>query len=367
MTNSQKEFLHLFGWDDIFEKQAKSFSTESLVPGRVIIEERNLYRIQTDLEQSVWASISGKMMFEAKGRIEYPAVGDWVLVEIGSPNDRGVIHQIVPRKNIIHRKEIGSGADKQILSVNVDFIFITTSANEDLNYRRIERYLTIVRESGAQPIILVTKADLVLDSIHEIILELQDYFPGIAVYTLSKNNFESATFLTEYLKPGKTSIFIGSSGVGKSTIVNFLSGEEIIKTAEIRENDGKGRHTTTSRHLYVSRYGGLIIDTPGMRELQMGDHVEGLSKQFSEIDILISKCRFSDCKHETEPGCAIKEALDDGSLSEERWRSYQKLEAEIRHNLRKQDRFLASEERKLWKKRSIEARNFIKAKKGRAI
>ncbi|OFZ31294.1 MAG: ribosome small subunit-dependent GTPase A [Bdellovibrionales bacterium RIFCSPHIGHO2_01_FULL_40_29] len=364
MLSSEKEFLFLFGWDDFFESQIPDLVSSSLFPARVICEERNLYRLQAGLNQIFWASVSGKMQFNAVSRVDYPAVGDWVMVEFPSQSDRGVIHQVLERKTIIHRKQVGSSADMQILSTNVDYAFITTSVNTDLNYRRIERYLAVARDAGSVPVILLTKADACLEDIDDVRADVQKEFPGVEIHALSKNDFEKAEFLAEYLKIGTTSIFIGSSGVGKSTLVNFLIGNEQIKTQDVRESDGKGRHTTTSRNLYVSRYGGLIIDTPGMRELQLSDHADGVRTQFSDIEDLIQSCRFSDCKHQTEPGCAIKEAIADGSLADDRWRSYQKLEAEVRHGMRKQDKVLAAEDRKIWKKRSIEAKKIGRSKKG---
>lgn len=364
MLNSQKEFLSLFGWDGFFESQNAILVSQNLVPARVICEERNLYRIQLDIDKVLWASVSGKLQFNAVTRADYPAVGDWVLVEAADQSDRAVIHHICPRKTVIQRKQVGSSADIQILSANVDYVFVTTSANDDLNYRRIERYLAVAWESGATPIILLTKADICADEVLAIATNVRKEFPGIEVYTLSNTEFENAEFLSYYLKEGKTSVVVGSSGVGKSTLVNFLIGQEQIKTQDVREADGKGRHTTTSRSLYVSRYGGLIIDTPGMRELQLADHAEGVSLQFADIENLIAGCRFTDCQHRTEPGCKIIEALDDESLSEDRWKSYQKLAAEVRHGLRKQNRALAAEDRKLWKKMSITARNKGFAKKG---
>jgi ribosome biogenesis GTPase len=286
------------------------------------------------------------------------------MMELPDQSDRGVIHQICPRKSIIQRKQVGSSADMQILSTNVDYVFVTTSINEDLNYRRIERYLAVAWESGSVPVILLTKADICPEKILDLVSDVQREFPGVPVHTLSKNDFARADFLAEYLKKGKTSVFIGSSGVGKSTLVNFLIGHEQIKTQDVRESDGKGRHTTTSRSLYVNCYGGLIIDTPGMRELQLSDHAEGVRTQFSDIEDIIKKCRYSDCQHQTEPDCAIKEALFDESISEVRWKSYQKLEAEVRHGMRKQDKALTAEDRKIWKKMSISARNKGRSRKG---
>ncbi len=363
MLSVQKEFLFLFGWDDFFESHRANLVSSSLIPARVIVEERHLYRVQIGLDQVIWAAISGKMKSEANRRVDYPAVGDWVLIERPDRADRGIIHHILPRKTILHRKQIGSSSDAQILSTNVDYVFITTSVNEDLNYRRTERYLSIVREAGSSPVILLTKADIASD-INEVIRGIEQEFPGIPVYAICQDEFSSSEILSLYFKKGTTSVFIGSSGVGKSTLVNFLIGHPQAKTQEIRDDDGKGKHTTTSRNLYLSSYGGLIIDTPGMRELQMADHAEGVGDQFSDVEEIIQQCRFSDCHHQTEPGCAVLPALADGSLPSAKWISYQKLQSEVRHSLRKQDKALASQDRKVWKKISVQAREKGRSKKG---
>ena len=364
MLNSEKEFLSLFGWDGFFESQIANIVLKNLVPARVICEERNLYRVQLGLDNVLWASVSGKMQFNATTRVDYPAVGDWVLIEAHGPSDPAVIHHIVPRKAMIQRKQVGSSADLQILSTNVDYMFVTTSVNDELNFRRIERYLAVAWESGSTPVILLTKSDVCSGEIADVVNDVRTEFPGVDVYALSKDNFVQADFFAGYLTEGKTSVVVGSSGVGKSTLVNFLIGREQIKTQNVREADGKGRHTTTSRSLYLSRYGGLIIDTPGMRELQLSDHADGVKAQFADIENLIAGCRFTDCQHVTEPGCAIKEALNVESLSDVRWKSYQKLAAEVRHGLRKKNRALVSEDRKIWKKLSINARKKGLTKKG---
>ncbi len=362
MLNSDKEFLQLFGWDDFFESQITD-NVNTLYPARVICEERNLYRVQIAKDKVIMATISGKVQHNAVTRVDYPAVGDWVMLEPSGQSDRAMINQVLQRKTIVQRKQAGLTSDMQILSTNVDNIFITSAVNHDLNYRRIERYLAIARDAGSTPVVLLTKADTAAD-IAQVIAGVENEFPGVSVYALSKENFESAEFFKDYLKKGTTSVVIGSSGVGKSTLVNFLINSDEIKTQTARGDDWKGRHTTTSRNLYVSRYGGLIIDTPGMRELQLSDHSEGISSQFSDVEDLMTSCRFSDCLHATEPGCAIIKGLADGSLPQERWQNYLKLQAEVRNGLKKQDKALAAEDRKLWKKRSVEARNNSRAKKG---
>lgn len=269
---------------------------------------------------------------------------------------------------MIHRKQLGAGSDGQSLASNIDYIFITTSINDDLNFRQIERYLSIAFESKATPIVLLTKSDLHPEKISNFVQELAESFPTVTVHAISQDRFESAGFFESYLQPGKTTVVIGSSGVGKSTLINYLIGattaEEKIKTQDIRDNDGKGRHTTTSRNLYVSRYGGLVIDTPGMRELQLSDHSEGVSQQFSDIEEIFTKCRFRDCQHQTEPGCAVQKAFVYGTLTNERWQSYQKLQAEVRFSIVRKDKQAAAEEKKRWKKLTIEGQQRGKIKRG---
>ncbi len=359
MTSSHKEFLVHFGWNDFFYNQLANYDTnEKLRPARVINEERNLYRLQFTSEETKWCSISGKMNFNASERSDYPAIGDWVLAEMPLNSERGIIHHVLKRKSLLARKQIGSVPDIQILAANVDTVFITTSINNDLNIGRLERYLTFAWDSGAKPVILLTKTDLYEgeESIEEVILNLKLRFSGVDVYALRKDHFETAHFFNKYLDSGKTAVLVGSSGVGKSTIGNYLIGREEITVQDIRGDDDKGRHTTTSRSLYESLFGGLIIDTPGMRELQFADQEEGLHAQFADIEELIAKCRYSDCKHQTEPDCAILEALDGGHLDEVRWKSFRKITAEIRHSMRKHDSHLLALDRKVWKKQSKEAR-----------
>jgi ribosome biogenesis GTPase len=213
-------------------------------------------------------------------------------------------------------------------------------------------------------VILLTKSDTCLNDVGNIVEKTKNEFPNVAVFALSQDHFEQAEFLMDYLRPGTTSVFIGSSGVEKSTLVNYLIGKKIIKTQDIRQDDEKGRHTTTSRSLHISCYGGLIIDTPGMRELQLSDHADGLQTQFSDIDELIHQCKFSNCRHQTEPECQVLTALDNESLSYARWKSYQKLANEIRHGLRKQNNALAAEDRKAWKKLKLSTRNKNLKQKG---
>jgi ribosome biogenesis GTPase len=357
MSFIDKDFLSHQGWDVFFEQVYKDPFLSALTPARVIGEERELYRVQWQKDQSAWASITGKMQYRAAGRQDFPAVGDWVLIDIPPGSDRVVIHAICPRKTVLKRQQVASStADVQIIGSNIDIVYIATSMNEDMNIRRLHRYVTLVLDSGAKPVILLTKADLQEDGGASLKTEAENEFPGIEVHTLAMGKFAEADFFAKDLSHGKTAVVVGSSGVGKSTLVNYLIGEEKIKTQEIREEDGRGRHTTTSRFLFQSRFEGWVIDTPGMREISFLDHEEGLSAQFADIEAFLGRCRFSDCQHESEPGCIVQEALDQGRMDRDRWQSYLKLAAEIRHAMRKQDRALYAEDKRRWKKLSLEGR-----------
>lgn len=372
MSNSLEEFLFLFGWNDFFESQCPVLGHR--LRARVIGEERGLYRIQIDSRTTIPAQVSGRFQFTAAGRIDYPAVGDWVLVDLSPQAERATIQEIVPRRSVLRRRQAGTQGDTQILSTNVDTMFITTSINADLNLRRLERFLAVAYEAGSTPVILLTKADLCEElgenqglgqRVFAIVEQVQREFPDVAVHAVSQTDFDSAIFFPGYVRPGTTSAFIGSSGVGKSTLVNYLIGAPAMKIQAIREDDEKGRHTTTSRGLFVSRFGGLVIDTPGMRELQLTDeHQSGVSTQFGDIETLVSGCRFGDCRHESEPDCEIQRALADTSLSLARWNSFLKLQREARHTERKTNKLTAAEDKKRWKKSGEAGRARMKMKRG---
>ena len=369
MNSSHKEFLINFGWNDFFENQMAEFYTMNpdLISGKfkvakVINEEKNLYRLKMSDDEILWSIITGKMQFTALGRNDFPAIGDWVLALIPDHSERAIIRHVFKRKTTLVRKQVGSSSDVQILSTNVDTVFITTSLNDDLNFGRLERYLTFAWDSGATPVILLTKADLYKTDISEVIHDLRLRFTGVEIYSLTMNNFEEADFFKRYLERGATCVLVGSSGVGKSTISNYLIGRDEIITTEVRQSDEKGRHTTTSRSLYKSIYGGLIIDTPGMRELQFAGHCDGLETQFADIEELVALCRYNNCTHVKEMGCAILEALESGSLDASRWKSYKKIAGEIRHGMRKEHKWMQAFDRKAWKKRSMTARENNKEK-----
>ncbi|MEG2017793.1 MAG: ribosome small subunit-dependent GTPase A [Clostridium sp.] len=324
--NNIKEFEKLYELglnEEIINQWKSEFSKYSL--GRITAQYRNLYKIVTESSE-VTAVISGKMNYELMYKKDFPAVGDWVVID-EIKNGDSIIHDILPRKTMISRKVAGAKSEEQVLAVNVDKVFITMSLNHDFNVRRLERYINIAWDSGAIPVIILTKADLYED-VEEQRFQLEEVAFGIDIVSVSAFTGDGLEEVRSLIGVGKTVVFIGSSGVGKSTLINKLLGEDIQLTKGIGFND-KGRHTTTSRELFVMDEGGIIIDTPGMRELQLsqGD----IEATFSDIEALAHQCYFSDCTHRSEPRCAIKEAIRNGQLSIERFKSYEKLLREIRN------------------------------------
>lgn len=321
---NQFEKLYKLGLnEEIVNQWSESFRRYSL--GRVTAQYRNLYKIITEADE-VTGAVSGKLQYELMYKKGFPAVGDWVAIE-QMQNGNSVIHGILQRKTVICRKVAGGKSEEQVLAANVDKVFITMSLNQDFNVRRLERYINIAWDSGAIPVIILTKSDLYED-VEEQRMNLEEVALGIDIISVSSLTGDGIEIIRSLIGEGKTVVFIGSSGVGKSTLINKLLGEDVQITKDIGFND-KGRHTTTNRELFIMDHGGIIIDTPGMRELQLsqGD----MEATFSDIEALAEKCYFSDCTHRTEPRCAIKEAIRNGQLSIDRFKSYEKLMREIRN------------------------------------
>lgn len=317
-----------YGYTEFYKAQESKFeaSEKGLIPGRVIEVQREQYKIITNEGESA-AKLKGSLFYNEEVDSVYPAVGDFVLVK-PNPYGEDIIYHVLDRKSKFSRLD-SFNETEQIVATNFDYVFIMTSLNYDFNIKRVERYLTAAWQSGAMPVIVLTKADLCSDS-HEYMAEIEEIAFGVPIVCVSSVTGEGMDILQEYIKPYKTIVFLGSSGVGKSSLVNAIAGEELMKVSGIREDDSKGRHTTTHRQLIMLDNGTMIIDTPGMRELGMWNVSEGLDTAFTDIEGLSKKCRFSDCSHGKEPGCAVKEALRSGELTKERWESYLKLKKEIR-------------------------------------
>jgi len=297
------------------------------IPARVVSQSRDLYRVVCE-EGFLAAEVSGKFRFETKYLSDYPAVGDFVMLDRSNDeNGNAIIHHLLTRKSAFIRKAAGTAGEEQVVAANIDVVFLCMALNRDFNLRRMERYLAVAWDSGATPVIVLTKADL-CDDVEARLRETETVAPGVEILVSSSVEKDGYLKVMEYIRPGQTVALMGSSGVGKSTLINCLLGEERITTKGLR-NDDKGKHTTTKRELFLLPNGGLVIDTPGMREL--GLESADLGKAFSDIDALAAQCRFRDCTHGAEPGCAVRKALEEGSLSSERLENYFKLKKEARY------------------------------------
>ena len=310
--------LHRLGWDDGWEAAFEPYRDAGLAPARVAVQHRGAYDLLGD-EGELRAPAAGRLAKEER----LPVVGDWVAVD----RERGVVEEALPRRTAISRKEVWQAAREHVLAANVDVAFLVQALPHDFNLRRLERYLAMAWESGAQPVVLLTKTDLV-DDVEPWVAEVESVTFGAApVVALSPITGDHVDDVRPFLVGNRTAVLLGSSGVGKSTLVNALVGEEVLETQEVRADDHRGRHTTTHRELILVPTGGVVLDTPGIRELQLWD--ADLEQTFGDVEELAASCRFSDCSHAREPGCAVRAALDDGTLSQERWASYVKLQREL--------------------------------------
>jgi ribosome biogenesis GTPase len=326
--NGQVPDLATLGWDDAWDAAFEQYREDGLVPGRVSVQHRGEWDVVT-ADGEVRARVPGRLRREAASTAELPVVGDWVALETTSQEPR--IRAVLPRRTRFSRRaahDRGSlDAREQVVAANVDVVFVTAPLSGDMDALLLERYLTLAWESGAQPVVLLTKADREPDP--EVVASEVEAIGGeVPVHAVSSVSGLGLDAVRAHLPTGVTGALLGPSGAGKSTLVNTLVGEELLPTAAVRD-DGAGRHTTTRRELVLLPGGGLVVDNPGMREVHLWLADEGLEDAFEDVVELAAKCRFSDCGHEAEPGCAVREALADGTLAPERWASYQSLQREL--------------------------------------
>jgi ribosome biogenesis GTPase len=340
--------LEHFGWNDFFEENFRIYADLRYEVGRVYLENRRSFWLYTKVGE-VKADVSGKMIYQADSRSDFPAVGDWVVFRLQEDKSKAIIHTILPRKSKFSRKVPGSTIEEQIIATNIDTVMLVSGLDNDFNLRRIERYLVMVSASGANTVIILNKADLCAH-LELRLAEVKRIAPNVPVIPISAKDDEQLTALGSYIKKGETVALLGSSGVGKSTITNHLLGGERQKVQEVRAGDDRGRHTTTKRELIVLPEGGLIIDTPGMRELQLWVSEEGLENSFEDIEALTAQCFYSNCEHNGTRGCAIEAALADGTLDHERWENHNKLQKELVYITEKHDASAAQKKKKNIKK-----------------
>lgn len=338
-----KRALEDFGWNGWFEERFAPFAALGLRPARVAVEHRTRYELYTEQGPTL-AVLAGKLRYTVGKRANLPAVGDWVAAA-PRPEGEATIHGVLPRRSTFVRGAASQHGVPQIAAANIDTVFIVTSCNADFNQRRIERYVAVGYQSGANPVVVLNKADLAHDA-HVFASQARAVAAGAPVVLTSAATGDGIEQLREYLTGHRTGALLGSSGVGKSTIINRLLGEERFGTAAIRDYDDKGRHTTTRRELVVLPGGGLLIDTPGMRELHVYEGEEGLLSAFGDVRALAADCAFADCSHGPEPRCAVTGAVAEGSLPAGRLDAYRKLLGEQEHDGRKADKHAEAASRK---------------------
>jgi ribosome biogenesis GTPase len=335
--------LEVYGWNDFFSKAFASLGEPGLEPGRVVLAAGGTYRLALRTGEGA-VTLSGRFRHRIAGGEDYPTVGDWVAMDPGSLR----IEHRLPRRTKLSRKVAGKKTREQVVAANVETVFAVMGLDSDFNPRRLERFLATVWEGGAVPVVLLTKLDLCPDADSKV-REIEDVAAGVEIYVSSALDGRGIEDLKSRLRPRETSVLVGSSGVGKSTIINRLLGKEAQKTREVREGDSRGRHTTSHRELFVLPGGALLIDNPGVREIQLFGTEESLERTFQDVAAHAAECRFSDCTHRSEPSCAVLAAVAEGALSEERLESFRALQRELRYLQVRRDESAQRAQKQKWR------------------
>ncbi|MEO1388975.1 MAG: ribosome small subunit-dependent GTPase A [Cyanobacteria bacterium J06634_6] len=343
-----EKFGEELGWSEFFAHSYMPYAEKGYQVGRVAVAHRDQYQLYTEKGDRT-AVLTGKFRHQIEKSEEFPVVGDWVVVHSLTETDQVLIEAVLPRRGQFSRQAAGTPQDIQVVAANVDTLFLVSGLDHDFNLRRIERYLVMAWQSGATPVVVLNKTDL-CDELEEKIAAVEEIAIAVPIIALSALQQSNLDALQPYLQPGKTIALLGSSGVGKSTLTNQLMGEAIQATQSVRADDSRGRHTTTHREMLRLPSGALLIDTPGMRELQISSTADSVEETFSDIESLAEQCRFRDCQHQSEPGCAIQAAIEEGTLSAKRLSSYQKLQREQAYQNRRQDKQSQSNAKARWKK-----------------
>lgn len=326
------------GWDASLEREFAPYREEGLVAGRVAVRHKGMYTILTTAAVE-YARIKGYLRYKAETWAELPVVGDWVVMGRKPHEKLWRIHAVLERRTELRRKVKGTGSGSQVLAANIDTVVVVMGLTEDFNLRRLERYLVLIHESGAQPFVLLNKADLLEDDedlLRESLAEVREIAGDAPVAVASALHGEGLEILRPLLRQGRTLVLVGSSGAGKSTLINALLGKERQATAAVRDTDGRGRHTTTTREMVLLEGGAILIDSPGIREIQLHDADEGLTEAFADIEELARDCRFTDCTHTSEPDCAVLAAIEKGELDSARLDNYYRLQEELQRHKRKE-------------------------------
>lgn len=330
--------ISLLGWNPHVKQAFSEYNKQNGIPARIVSEDKGSYLLMSELGESR-GKVSGLYWHASNNRSDFPAVGDWVVMEAHSVDSTAVIHSLLPRTNEICRKVVGENTEKQVLAANIDSVFIVSGLDNNFNLRRLERYISLVWDSDAKPVIILNKADLLQenDEIYTIQNDIESIAFDVPVHFISVVTGQGLEELGTYFQDNQTVAFLGSSGVGKSTLTNHFLGKATQKINETRASDSKGRHTTTRRQLFMLPSGGMLIDTPGMRELQLWADDKEINHGFSDIDSLAEHCRFNNCTHNHEPGCAVQSAVSNDELDPERLSNFNKIQRELNYLAKRQE------------------------------